>query len=50
MHGLGQVLDVARGDAGHGDAAILGQVDVKLLRHASDLEKATARGVERVRG
>ena len=27
VHGGGQVVHVLRGDAGHGDTAVLGQVD-----------------------
>ena len=34
VHGGGQVVHVLRGDAGHGDTAVLGQVD-RVLR--SDL-------------
>lgn len=37
MHGFGQVLDIAGSDTGHGDAAVLGEVDVEFLCDPLDL-------------
>ena len=33
MHGLGQVTNIAGGDAGDGDSAVLGQVHAVVLGH-----------------
>ena len=40
VDGLGDVLDVLRGDAGHGDAAIVQHVHVVLLDHLRALLRA----------
>ncbi len=37
MHGVGNVLNVGRSDSGHGDAAVQGEVDVKVGLHAGHL-------------
>ena len=40
VHALGEVLDVLGSDTSHGDAAVLGHVDVELGAEALDLVKA----------
>ena len=37
VHGRGEVLDVLGGDARHGDAAVLGHVDVEITAQAQNL-------------
>ena len=38
VHGLGEVADVGGGDSGHGDAAVLGQVNAVVRDDLLDLK------------
>ena len=42
VHGLGEVADVGGGDSGHGDAAVLGEVNAVVGDYLLDLQEVDA--------
>ena len=48
MHGVSQVADVARGDAGHRDSSVLRQVDAEVFGQLLNLEKDNKRHLRTV--